>query len=326
MKKLLLLLTLTLAVYTQLFAATLTAVSGNWSDPATWGGVLPQSGDIVIIPEGITVDVDAMFGTFDNFRLEVYGTLNFIGGKKITLTANGQVYISPTGTITGGNGGSQFEIGGTDIYVGGNGGQATGTLIGPLDCGSGGCGTSTVPIKLISFTASKTTDGVLLTWVTETETNNEFYSIERSADGINFEVVGKVKGAGNSIYSTEYTYLDKPLQFGTIYYRLKQTDYNGDFEYFDMITVYNEMDTNKPVLFPNPSNGSNIKFYYHNTSLANLRLEVTSIAGTVIYEQKFENNQEYISQEIDLTSIKKGSYFVNVYQGDEVVNHKLVVN
>ena len=42
---------------------------------------------------------------------------------------------------------------------------------------------------------------------------------------------------GNSIFSKEYTYLDKPLQFGTIYYRLKQTDYNGDFEYFNMITI-----------------------------------------------------------------------------------------
>lgn len=80
-------------------AATLTAVSGDWSNPATWGGVLPQSGDIVIIPEGVTVDVDAMFGAFTGFRLEVYGTLNFIGGKKITLTANGQVYIVARGKL-----------------------------------------------------------------------------------------------------------------------------------------------------------------------------------------------------------------------------------
>lgn len=326
MKKLLLFFTLLFAVYIKTFSATCTASSGDWSNSIIWScGRLPTNNDIVIIPEGVTVNVDGMFGTFSGFRLEVYGTLNFINGRKITLTADGEVYISNTGEISGGNGGSQFSIGSTDIYVGG-GGNATGDLFGPLDCSSGGCGASTVPIKLISFTASKTNDGVLLTWVTETETNNEYYSIERSTDGIDFEVISKVKGAGNSIFSLEYTYLDKPLKYGTIYYRLKQTDYNGDFEYFDMITVYNEIETNDPVLYPNPSNGGNIKFYYHNKSLSNFKLEMTSLAGMVIFYQEFKNTEEYISQVLDLSLVKKGSYFVNVYQGDQVISHKLIVN
>ncbi len=94
-----------------------------------------------------------------------------------------------------------------------------------------------LPIELIHFDATLERDNVKLVWASASETNNDFYTIERSPNGLSFEPVGTVDGAGNSNSRIDYDYLDeKPLE-GTSYYRLKQTDFNGEYEYFDVIAV-----------------------------------------------------------------------------------------
>jgi len=91
-----------------------------------------------------------------------------------------------------------------------------------------------LPIKLGYFDATfnTTTKTVDLNWLTETEINNEFFTIEKSKDGVTFEVVGTLKGAGNSNEARSYSTKDFYPFYGTSYYRLKQTDFDGQFEYF----------------------------------------------------------------------------------------------
>ena len=99
-----------------------------------------------------------------------------------------------------------------------------------------------LPIELKDFTAKK--DGVLVSniieWSTYTERNNDYFTIERSVDGINWTEIATVSGSGITTEEHKYMYSDKYFKRDTInYYRLKQTDYDGLYEYFDIVSVDN---------------------------------------------------------------------------------------
>jgi len=94
-----------------------------------------------------------------------------------------------------------------------------------------------LPVELTSFSANAGNGQVMLTWVTESETNNFGFDIERSEDGIDFQKIGFVEGKGTTIVPQQYVFVDEKLAPGTYYYRLKQIDLDGAFEYSDAINV-----------------------------------------------------------------------------------------
>lgn len=99
-----------------------------------------------------------------------------------------------------------------------------------LDCG-------TLPVELLHFDVRVDASNAELTWATATETNSDYFAIERSFDGIAWETINYVQSAGNSNQVVEYSYTDENLADGMYYYRLKQVDFDGAFEYFSPIVV-----------------------------------------------------------------------------------------
>lgn len=111
---------------------------------------------------------------------------------------------------------------------------------------SGGGGTTTatfsctvLPIELLSFNGSVSNNFNLIQWSTATEINNDYFTLERSVDGLNWEEIANVNGAGNSSVTLNYSFRDYGYVPGISYYRLSQTDYNGSREYFHIIAVDN---------------------------------------------------------------------------------------
>ena len=112
-------------------------------------------------------------------------------------------------------------------------------------------GTAALPIELLSFSAELKNKIVELNWSTASESNNNFFTVERSADGINFEPVAYVNGAGNSNHQLNY-YAEDPNPLTNIsYYRLKQTDYNGEFSYSTVKVISNAVIA-EIMVYPNP--------------------------------------------------------------------------
>jgi hypothetical protein len=125
-----------------------------------------------------------------------------------------------------------------------------------------------LPIELISFTATIDQGNVLLDWVTASEINNDYFTIERSTDGVNFEIVAIIASQAPNGYSNqflEYTAVDMQPIEGISYYRLKQTDYDGSFEYSDLVDVnFRNQDEVALKLFPNPNRGNSFNVYITN--------------------------------------------------------------
>ena len=92
-----------------------------------------------------------------------------------------------------------------------------------------------IPVELTSFAASVNNNGnVVLNWSTATETNNHMFEIERSSEEGQFFTIGYVNGAGTTTEPQNYSYIDKSVESGKYYYRLKQNDYDGRYEYSDV--------------------------------------------------------------------------------------------
>ena len=97
-----------------------------------------------------------------------------------------------------------------------------------------------LPIELLYFEGKKTGKNNLLSWATATELNNDYFTVEKTLDGINYESVGIQNGAGNSQELNEYNILDCFVDKTINYYRLKQTDYDGKFTFHDLISINNK--------------------------------------------------------------------------------------
>lgn len=94
-----------------------------------------------------------------------------------------------------------------------------------------------LPIELLSFSGENYGEYNLLKWLTATEINNDFFTLEKSIDGVSFEIVGYVDGAGNSTINKSYSLIDDNPYNSLTYYRLRQTDFNNDSELSELITV-----------------------------------------------------------------------------------------
>jgi hypothetical protein len=184
-----------------------------------------------------------------------------------------------------------------------------------------------LPIELVSFTAKANDDDqVLLNWMTAIEINNEYFTIERSTDGTNFEEIAQIEGAGNSVQVNTYSTLDMAPAKGINYYRLKQTDYDGGYEYSNMVTVtigQTTQPTAEVTVYPNPANtGQQIQISINNTD-TDYEVEVYEIgSGRLIHNAPTTSQNHLVNMPQGLAA---GVYLVRVSNGVEVQNHKLFV-
>jgi hypothetical protein len=111
-----------------------------------------------------------------------------------------------------------------------------------------------LPISLVSFDANVCHKSVCLKWQTNSEIHNDFFTLEKSVDGVNWEAFREVEGAGNSQIVLNYSAIDHNPFSGYSYYRLKQTDFDGHFEYSRIHLVYfDTKDEQRLIVYPNPS-------------------------------------------------------------------------
>jgi hypothetical protein len=195
--------------------------------------------------------------------------------------------------------------------------------------GSKNAGWNPLPIELLSFSAVPNDNKVDLKWETITETDNAYFTIEKSADGKTFTKLIDVPGAGNSTSYREYAEVDYQPYLGTSYYRLKQTDKNGKFTYFNMVPV-NFNSKNNIIVFPNPLYNTasglplNVKVtgYQNQEVVVVLRdIEGREFLSKVLMTE--DNNQLFVVDETK--SLMPGAYIITATSNDKIYNYKLIV-
>ena len=147
-------------------------------------------------------------------------------------------------------------------------------------------GNGPLPITLLSFEGYATAKGVILDWVTETEENFDFFTVERAGSDLQFEAVAKIEGQGFSTQSTDYNFIDEDFLVGVVYYRLKATDYDGFEEYHKVIAVMIDEEAQlQSSVFPNPVVNKQIQV---QTSSANGQLQIFNHYGNSVFQSSLQ--------------------------------------
>ena len=188
--------------------------------------------------------------------------------------------------------------------------------------------TIVLPIELTSFTATCDGRSAHVEWTTASERNNDYFSLERSDDAINFTEIARVAGAGNSIEPLNYSYTDYGIHGGDNYYRLVQVDYDGTRTVSDIVVAncIEEQASNPDVLaYPNPFNGE-LTLVLDNFSNRAATIEVYDMLGKLIYTEKASAPQNSYETILNLSNLPSGAYTVRVSTTDFVINKNVVKN
>lgn len=183
-----------------------------------------------------------------------------------------------------------------------------------------------LPIALVRFDAKTTESTVELEWVTASEEDNDFYTVERSIDGKDFYSILTVGGAGDSEELLTYRATDMTPLAGRSFYRLKQTDYNGQFEYSEIRSVFytGNSEALDISVYPNPVNANSVLTIKIPSAFLThyLKLQLVDRFGRSV-DVKYRLTEGGINMQT--THLKAGLYIVNVTDGISQARKKVIV-
>ena len=194
-------------------------------------------------------------------------------------------------------------------------------------------GGNPLPICLLHFSANENNSQVDLSWSTASEINNNYFTVEKSRDAVDFEFVIDVPGAGTSNQTLYYSDIDLGPYRGLSYYRLKQTDYDGSFRYSDLVIVKIKEGGNDEVYFsvqPNPATdvmevifggeirGKNAPLISEYSG----KIFIFDAQAKLIYEK--ELGSSFTKLGVNLTYFNQGIYFVTLISNDKLYKAKFV--
>jgi hypothetical protein len=245
------------------------------------------------------------------------------------LTPNGS-----TGQLRfGGNGFGTFSLSDLDASLGSSAvgvfGAATNASV-PLEVnrtglslanlsntwhiGTSNVTTSPLPVELINFDARLTPDGTVdLSWSTAMEVNNKLFTVERSQDGVTYSAVAEVAGAGNSSVERDYSAVDGAPYAGVSFYRLKQTDDNGQSTY-SRVAVIDVMAKTTLELYPNPAR-TTLRVSYSAGSPAPVLMRIVDAAGRVLATYNNTQQAGVNTFDFNVAGYSRGTYFLQVIRG-----------
>ncbi len=240
--------------------------------------------------------------TGSDLRLLV-STVNTFGTATTTIVAG--AYVAPNFTVTmSTTGGVFFTVGSVNVSQ------------------------TPLPIELLSFNATPCNNNVCLDWATATETNNDFFTVEKTQDGSKYDFVAKVNGAGNSTSLKDYTSIDKVPYSGVSYYRLKQTDYNGVYTYSALKTVdFTPSAAFSFNLYPNPGAGEDVNVAINADKGEEVLVVVYDVAGRETYSKVL------ITQDVGQNvfaldpsgKLSPGIYLITATSQQSVYSKKLII-
>jgi len=183
----------------------------------------------------------------------------------------------------------------------------------------------TLASELVSFEGKTTKDGNQLLWTTGREVNNDYFSVMRSENGINFDAAGTVKGAGNSNARKNYSFMDSKAPVGTSYYNLTNTDFSGKTAVISKtISLSRELGGfTLNQIHPIPATDF-VNIEFASQTDANISIKVFNLSGKVMVDQNTNAQEGVNALKLDISSYAVGVYFVTISNGTDKIVGKFM--
>lgn len=289
-------------------------VNGNFKDDLDAGSHTAGSGSIWDITGNLDVSTTTNFSTGSG-TVKVGG--NLITGGATKVSVDGTLLIAGAISL-----GGSSHIEGAGVVTWATLSLAGGSYVGACYTPSGAtpppnsgldlsdCSVS-LPVELISFTSDCNGEGVLIKWVTATETDNDFFEIQKAVGSFEFVTIDEIDGLGTSKTEANYSYLDNRENRGlTVYYRLRQVDFNGEYEYSRIIVSNcDDLDIGFSI-YPTVSNGEyTLSFDAGNEFVV---LQLINELGQVVKVLNHTNTEKSSEFKFDLNGFSSGVYYAKV--------------
>ncbi len=303
------------------------ASNWRWSSTTSWTSnsngsgncsCIPAPGDIIVIRSTDSISVPDNINVAGDLIVNVYGELNITGFLDLNGTSS-VVNIYPGASLTSnGSNSSKLRIGGTATaeYSGNDGNKN-----GPWTISNGYSGTnSALPVVLTDFSGVYSNSGIVLQWETSQETGHSHFEVQRSSDGQNFTTIATLPGS-NSTSGNTYNHIDNHA--ATVnYYRLLQTDTDGNSAYSSIIEVSNAVELTLAVS-PNPSQGNNFRIAFGDLS-ENAVVVIKDSQGKEVFNRPIEGNSVISGQDIP-EALSPGVYVIIANNGTQIVTQKIII-
>ena len=255
--------------------------------------------------------------SYDQLEVGLIGSMNItdailnLSGSYIPMVGDEFMIINNTsgtpitGTFFGIPQGGSVNFNGVDLiinYNAGDGNDIGFTVDAPL------------PVELLDFNAFASGNHIKLSWITGSEINNDFFTIERSTDGRTFEKVSTINGNGNTSTISKYSFIDQNPFRGINYYRLKQTDFDGQFSFSNIETVDFQID-NEITIYPTLVRDE-INIETNLISRGAFNATIVDLNGKIL--KKVNLNKNLNRTKLILSELEAGFYFL-IIQNDNLI-------
>ncbi len=179
-----------------------------------------------------------------------------------------------------------------------------------------------MPVTLTSFEAKPSQQkSITLTWQTASEENNDYFSIEHSTDGISFREIATQAGNGTTNIVQNYSFLHREVENGLHYYRLKQVDFDGKFEYTNIVTAKVSHSNDDVILTPNPT--SNVILIQTKTPFErDADFQILNMQGQVVLSSVLQEGTANL--EVNIADFPVGIYYLQLFVDNDVMMKKII--
>lgn len=187
--------------------------------------------------------------------------------------------------------------------------------------------TTPLPIELLDFKAYPLNKEVKLEWITSSEVDNDYFTVERSTDLSEFTFIDRINSySHNSNIMLNYTTYDEKPLLGLQYYRLKQTDFNGQYTYSNIQPVWFGDKSKFEIVnvFPEYASQNDVNVWFNSNSEDPIKVEITDVSGKIVYSQ-FENKViNGVNKIVMNVNLVRGLYFVTLTNKEGSVSKKFI--
>ena len=181
-----------------------------------------------------------------------------------------------------------------------------------------------LPVELLDFTAKYNgSNAVDLNWATASEINNDYFTVERSPNGIDFAEIIKKNGAGNSTHIINYSSIDKEPLSGVSYYRLKQTDYNGAYKYSNIVSVDIAISGFEIINVASLDNQNVLEVTVNCSNDCTVNFELIDMTGKKVYSLKQNTDGGNVKIIIPTAAFSQGVYMLKAFNGNKLITRKI---
>lgn len=181
-----------------------------------------------------------------------------------------------------------------------------------------------LPVELVEYKIKCTSTGSLFTWATASEMNNDYFTIEKTEDLLDWKILTTINGAFNSNNEIEYSSIDTAMvPDKTIFYRLKQTDTDGQFKYFDVLSILCSFKNDVLEIIGINASENGLNLIIKTNGLKPVQVYLSDISGKLISQKEINPVKGANVVSIQSSGLSKGIYIANLQQDGKSVTKKI---